>query len=489
MDGFVENKVFDEIEIGDTASLDHTLTRKDIELFAVMSGDVNPAHVDEEYASSDMFHKIIAHGMWGGSLISTVLGTQLPGPGTIYLGQTFRFLKPVAIGDQITARVTVTAKDEVKKRLTLSCVCLNQNGKEVITGEAEVIAPTEKVRRKRVQLPQVEFVRGEWPHHNRAICGAEGLAPIKTAVVHPVDVTSLEGAIEAAEAKLIIPILIGPVDKIKKAAKEAKIDISSYEIVPTLHSHAAADAAVRMVREGRVEAIMKGKLHTDELMHAVVDKENGLRTGRRMSHVAMADIPEFPRPLFITDAAINIHPTLAEKRDIVQNAVDLYHAVNHAAPRVALLSAVETVNEAIPSTLDATALCKMAERGQIKGALLDGPLAFDNAISEEAAKIKGIHSQVAGRADILVVPDIESGNILFKQLTLLSGACTADIVMGAQVPIILTSRSDGSAARKASCALALLMVRKGDGIIIDSEAAADAKIHAVPKEAAAGGGR
>jgi len=293
---------------------------------------------------------------------------------------------------------------------------------------------------------------------------AEGVDPLKTAVVHPADAPSLKGAVEAAEEGLIEAVLVGPEDKIRKAAEEENIDLGPYEIIPTPHSHAAAEMAVQMVREGKAEALMKGKLHTDELMHAVVDKEKGLRTGRRMSHVSMIDIPKFPRPLFVTDAAININPDLAQKVDIVQNAIDLFAAIGLGTPRVALLSAVETVNQDIPSTLDATALCKMAERGQITGALLDGPLAFDNAISEEAAQVKGIQSQVAGKADILMVPDLESGNILLKQLVLLSGAQMAGIVMGAQAPIILTSRSSGEIARKASCALALLVARGGKGI-------------------------
>jgi len=469
MDGFVENKTFDEIEIGDTAFVEHMLTQKDIQLFAVMSGDVNPAHLDEEYACSDMFHKIIAHGMWGGSLISTVLGTQLPGPGTIYLSQTFKFLKPVAIGDTVTARVTVKEKDDKKKRLVLKCVCLNQDGKEVITGEAEVIAPTEKVRRKRIRLPEIEFKDEECPHHHQAICMVHDLDPLKTAIVHPADAASLRGAIEAAEDGIIEAVLVGPEDKIRAVAKEENIDLAPYTIIPTPHSHAAAERAVQMVREGQVESLMKGKIHTDELMLAVMDKQKGLRTGRRMSHVAMLDIPKFPRPLYVTDAAININPNLAAKVDIVQNAIDLFLVVNRRAPRVAILSAVETVNADIPSTLDATALCKMAERGQITGALLDGPLAFDNALSEEAAAIKGIHSQVAGKADILVVPDLESGNILFKQLVLMSGAHMAGIVMGAQVPIILTSRASSAIARKASCALALLMVRDHKAVQPDTE--------------------
>ncbi len=463
MNNYIENKTFDEIEVGDSASIEHTLTKRDIELFAIMSGDVNPTHLDEEYAKSDMFHKIIAHGMWGGSFISTILGTQLPGPGTIYLNQTFTFLKPVAIGDTITARVTVIKKTSEKYMVTFNCACINQDGKEVIKGEAVVIAPTEKVRRKRIDLPRIEFKKAnECPHYHRMLALTEGLKPLKTAVVHPVDFNSLKGAIAAAEAKIIDPVLIGPKAKIIQAAKDGKIDISPYKIIDTHHSHAAAEMAVALTKKGEFEAIMKGKIHTDELMEAVIDKEKGLRTGRRASHVIMADIPAYSKSLFVTDSAINISPTLTQKKDIVQNAIDLYHALDLGTPRVAILSAIETVNEKIPSTLDATALCKMAERGQITGALLDGPLAFDNAVSVEAAEAKGIVSQVAGRADILVVPDLESGNMMLKQLSLFSGAQVAGIVMGAQVPVILTSRSSGEMARIASSALALLYVRNGE---------------------------
>jgi len=399
--------------------------------------------------------------MWGGSFISTVLGTQLLGPGTIYLSQTFQFLKPVSIGDTITARVTVKTKKKKKHIVTLDCVCINQDGKEVIKGEAVVIAPTEKVSRKRIRLPDIEFKKEKCPSYHRVICMAQGLEPLKTAVVHPVDANSLKGAIASAKAGIIEPVLIGPEVKIKAVARDEKIDISAYKTINTKHSHEAAEVAVAMARKGEVEALMKGKLHTDELMQAVVDKEKGLRTGRRASHVIMADIPAYPKPLFVTDSAININPTLAEKRDIVQNAIDLFRSLDLGTPRVAIISAIETVNEKIQSTLDATALCKMAERGQITGALLDGPLAFDNAVSEEAAKVKNIRSQVAGKADILIVPDLEAGNILLKQLTLFSGASVAGVVMGAQVPIILTSRSSGELARVASSALALLAVKNG----------------------------
>ena len=454
----IENKTFDEIRLGDTASLVRTLTHKDIEVFAIMSGDVNPAHVDESFAKSDMFHKVVAHGMWGASLISTVLGTELPGPGTIYIDQSLHFRRPVGLGDTITVSVKVAKKIEETHRVILECRAANQHGKEVITGTAEVIAPTEKISRAQVVLREIEL-REKGHRYRQLIEMTKGLDPIRTAVVHPVDTPSLLGAVEAARSRLIIPVLVGPEDKIRAAAEQARIDLSSYEIVSTEHSDAAAQAAVAMARSGGAEALMKGALHTDELMHAVLDHERGLRTARRMSHVFAIDAPGYPRPLFVTDAAINIYPTLADKHDIVQNAIDLAHALGIAQPRVAILSAVETVTESIRSTLDAAALCKMADRGQITGGILDGPLAFDNAVSEEAAKTKGIVSPVAGRADIFVVPDLEAGNMLAKQLEYLAEAEVAGIVLGARVPIILTSRADKMLARLGSCAIALLLAR------------------------------
>src|ERR1039458_851227 len=432
----IENRTFDELEPGDTASLVRTLTYKDIEVFAIMSGDVNPTHVDESFAKSDTFHNVVAHGMWGGALISTVLGTELPGPGTIYVDQSLHFHRPVRLGDTITVTVKVTNKIEETHRVIFDCRASNQRGEEVITGTADVIAPTEKISRPRVVLPEIEL-RQKGRRYERLIEMTRGLDPIRTAVVHPVDTPSLLGAVEAARAKLI---------------------------VPTEHSDAAAVKAVAMARAGKVDALMKGALHTDELMHAVVDVDRGLRTARRISHVFAIDAPGYPRPLFITDAAINIYPTLTDKRDIIQNAIDLVHALGIAEPRVAILSAVETVTEKIKSTLDAAALCKMADRGQITGGILDGPLAFDNAVSEEAAKTKGIISPVAGRADIFVVPDLEAGNMLAKQLEYLAEAQIAGIVLGASVPIILTSRADKTLARLGSCAIALLLARHKAGV-------------------------
>jgi len=283
------------------------------------------------------------------------------------------------------------------------------------------------------------------------------LEPVTTAVAHPCDQASLTAAVEAAEADLIRPILVGPESKIRAVAEQHGLDIRPYRLVDAPHSHAAAAKAVEIVRAGEAETLMKGSLHTDELMAEVVRKETGLRTERRISHVFIMDVPTYPKPLGVTDAAINIFPDLETKVDIVQNAIDMAHALGVERPKVAILSAVETVTPKIPSTIDAAALCKMAERGQITGGLLEGPLAFDNAISKEAAEIKGIRSEVAGDADILVVPDLEAGNMLAKQLSFLANADAAGIVLGARVPIILTSRADTVRARLASCAVAVCL--------------------------------
>ena len=294
--------------------------------------------------------------------------------------------------------------------------------------------------------------------YEQLIARCKPLPPTRTAVAHPCDESSLRAVAEAAEAGLIAPILVGPRARIEALAREHGIDISKHEIVDAPHSEASAAAAVALVREGRAEALMKGSLHTDELMAAVVKRDTGLRTARRISHCFIMDVPGHPHPLVITDAAVNIAPTLKDKVDIVQNAIDLAHALGAAEVRVAILSAMETVNPDVPSTLEAAALCKMADRGQITGGILDGPLALDNAISLHAAQIKKIRSPVAGRANVLVVPDLEAGNMLAKSLTFLAGADAAGLVLGARVPIILTSRADAVLTRLASCAIATLAV-------------------------------
>ncbi|EQB01440.1 bifunctional enoyl-CoA hydratase/phosphate acetyltransferase [Sphingobium quisquiliarum P25] len=458
-EAMLENRTFDEIAIGDSASLSRTLGQRDIQLFALASGDVNPAHLDPDFAASDMFHRVIAHGLWGGGLISAVLGTQLPGPGTIYLDQSLRFLRPVGLGDTITARVTVKEKKPDHRIVILDCRCTNQKGEEVIAGDAVVKAPVEKVRRPAVALPDI--LLSDHDGYHRLLKAAQGGDPIPTAIAHPCSAAAIIAVVEAVEAGLIAPILVGPAPRIRSAAQEAGADISALRIVPAPHSHAAAAQAVALIRSGEARLLMKGSLHTDELMGAVVARETGLRTERRVSHAYLMDVPGHPAPLVITDAAINIAPGLEEKADIIRNAIDLAHVIGIECPRIAILSAVETINPSIASTLDAAALCKMADRGQIAGGLLDGPLAFDNAISEAAAREKGIVSPVAGKAEILVVPNLEAGNMLAKQLTFLGGADAAGIVLGARVPIILTSRADSLRTRLASCAVATLLARAG----------------------------
>lgn len=453
--GFIENRPFDEINLGDSAELVRTLTAQDIDAFAVVSGDVNPAHVDVEFAEGDIFHKVIAHGMWGGALISNVLGTQLPGPGTIYLEQSLKFLKPVGVGDTVVVRVEVTERDAKKHRLTLACTCTNGDGKPVIEGTAKVIAPDRKIRRPRMTMPDL-VLHKHGKVHSDLLARAQALDPMTTAVVHPCDKTSLEGALEARDHGVLAPILVGPEARIRNVALEHEIDLAGLKIVDAPHSHAAAEAAVDLVRTGEVRALMKGALHTDEIMSAVVSKTGGLRTERRMSHVYVMDVPTYPKPLIITDAAINITPDLETKADIIQNAIDLARAIGIDVPKVAILSAVETVNARMQSTVEAAALCKMADRGQITDGLLDGPLAFDNAISMRAVATKSIISPVAGQADILVAPDLEAGNMIAKQLMYLAGAEAAGVVLGARVPIVLTSRADDTKTRIASSAIAAL---------------------------------
>jgi phosphate acetyltransferase len=302
--------------------------------------------------------------------------------------------------------------------------------------------------------------------YERLLERCRGLAPIPTAVAHPCEQSALEGAVEAAQAGLITPILVGPIKKIEETAKAAGLDLGELELVDAPHSVAAAAQAVALIREGRAEVLMKGSLHSDELLGAIVSREGGLRTGRRISHVFVMDVPTYHKVMIVTDAAINIAPSLEDKVDICQNAIDLAVSLGVEKPKVAILAAVETVNSKMPATLDAAALCKMAERGQIKGGVLDGPLAFDNAISKQAAETKGIHSAVAGDPDILLVPDLEAGNILAKQLTFLANADSAGLVLGARVPVILTSRADSVRSRIASCAVAKIVAhtrRQGTG--------------------------
>jgi phosphate acetyltransferase len=452
---WLDNYPYDVILVGQAARMVRTLTLADIQAFAAVSGDTNPAHLDPEYANATLFHGVIGHGMWGGALISTMLGTVFPGPGTIYLEQNLHFSRPVRIGDTLNVTVTCTAKQDDKKTVDLDCLLVNQHGERVLYGVARVMAPSQKLRLPRIHAAHISLFDPEQRHANLLALGAH-LEPVRCGVVHPCDADSLQGAMDAHHADLIQAVLIAPEQKLRAVAAEAGIDLTGIEVIDVAHSHAAAELAAQMAADKKLEALMKGSLHTDELIHAVVSQK-GLRTGRRMSHVFRFETPMYPKPLFITDAALNIAPTLLEKADIVQNAILFAQIMGVAVPKVAILSAVETVNPNIPSTVDAAALCKMADRGQIKGGLLDGPLAFDNAVSTHAAEIKHIASAVAGHADILVAPDLESGNMMAKQLEYLAGASGAGVVLGASVPIALTSRADSATTRSASALLAKLI--------------------------------
>ncbi|HYN39809.1 MAG TPA: bifunctional enoyl-CoA hydratase/phosphate acetyltransferase [Rhodospirillales bacterium] len=450
----IENRTFDAIHVGETASLVRAFRRDDIETWAAVTGNVNLVDLDPSPAESSMFPQGAGQAMWAAALFSTITDTRLPGLGSVTTAADIHFLRPVPIGQPLTATATVREKRPETATVVLDCACTDESGQELLVGTLEVAAPRQKIRHPLRLLPKVQLRRED--RYLELISMCEGLPPLRTAVVHPCSADALEGAVEAAERNLITPILVGPENKIRAVAAEAKIDIGAYALVPADHSHHAAELAVKMVHAGEVAALMKGSLHTDELLHEVMKKDGGLRTERRLSHCFLIAVPTYARPIIVTDAAITILPSLEDKRDICQNAIELAHALGIAQPKVAILSAVETVTPKIPSTIDAAALCKMADRGQIKGGLVDGPLAFDNAIDVDAAATKGIVSPVAGRADILVVPNLEAGNMIAKQLTFMANAEAAGIVIGARVPIVLTSRADSARARLASCALAVL---------------------------------
>ncbi|VDS09789.1 Phosphate acetyltransferase [Paracoccus haematequi] len=454
----LKNHTFAALKIGDQASITRTMGVNDISLFAAVSGDVNPANLDPVFAAGGPGGHSAAHGMWTAAMVSALLGTRLPGPGTIHLEQSARFLASVLPGDTITATVRVAEKRDPDRIVRLDTLCVNQRGQRVLEGSATVIAPATDMTlpaapaRRAVLLPASRYAP--------FIDEARTLPPIRAAIVHPCSRAAILGAAEVRDEGLLEPLLIGPEEKIRAAAADAGVSLDGMAIEPTEHSHAAAARAVELAVARRVEVLVKGSLHSDELLGAVVARESGLRTGRRISHAYVMDVPAYGKPVIVTDAAINIAPTLDHKRDIAQNAIDLMRLLGADQPRVAVLAAAETVNPAMPATLDAAALTVMAARGQITGGLVDGPLAFDNAISPEAARTKGIASPVAGQADILLVPDLEAGNMLAKQLIYFAGATAAGLVLGARVPIVLTSRADPLSARIASAALARLIVAR-----------------------------
>lgn len=446
------NRTYDEIAVGDSASESRALTADDLALFAHASGNLNPIHLPGRQGEGDD-EAAVAPGMWIASLFSSVLGNRLPGPGTRCRSQTVRFLAPAAVGDTLTTTVVARVK-LAGAAILFDGRTVNQRGEVVAEAEADVLAPTHRMIIEDAGLPRVAL-------HRRAkfdalIAACAPLAPLPTAVAHPCDAPSLAGAVAAAKAGLIVPILVGPQARIEAAAEATGLDLAGLEIVATPHSHASAARAVELVHEDRARAVMKGAIHSDELLAEIVKREGGLRTKRRVSHAFVLDAPMLDHLLIVTDAAINILPDLMTKADITQNAIDLARAIGIAGPKVAVMSAVETVNPSIPSSIDAAVLSKMADRGQIEGGLVDGPLAMDNAIDCDAARTKGITSLVAGQAEVLVVPNLEAGNMLAKNLTFVAQADAAGLVLGAAVPVMLTSRADDVRARLASAALAVL---------------------------------
>jgi len=453
--GFIESKTYDEISVGDTAKTEHVLTTDDAMAFASISGFDSVLKTDELIERAGGVPPT-GPNMWCASLVSGLFSMNIPGPGCTLTDISLSFQNRIRVGDRILVKVQVTEKDDSTKKVKFDCEAMNGGGAPIFSGTAQLIAPLAKLRWSTLPVPQL-IVNNPYRHYLGLIARANAKPAVKTAIVWPCDEVSLGGAIQAFRDKLIVPVLVGSEAKIVSLAERMQIDLGSIRIVDVGESRAAAIKAVELARKGEVQMLMKGSLHTDELMGAVVSREGGMRTGRRISHVFALDVPSYHKPLLVTDAAINIQPDLETKIDILQNAIDMMITLEVANPKVAILSAVESVNAAIPSTLDAAALCKMVDRGQITGAIVDGPLAFDNAISSDAARIKKIKSPVAGDVDLLLVPNLEAGNILFKQLQYLAGALAAGVVVGAKVPIVLTSRADGELARMASCALGVLL--------------------------------
>jgi len=450
----LENRTFDELAVGDRAELRRLVTTDDLVGFAAVSGNFNVMHLPAEFSHAPAGAQQVAPGMFVASLISAVLGNKLPGPGTLYQEQSLCFHARVHAGEELLTTVCVTACHPDGTVSLDTRVERPADGTLILSGVARVSAPTEKFKRDDVRLPGLVVQRHR--HFEALLERTRPLPPIATAVVVPEEPNSLGGAVLAAQETIIVPILIGRPGAIAATAETINADLSGFEIIEAKSHEHAARLACELVREGRAGAVMKGHLHTDDLLRPMLDRERGLRVGRRFTHVFVMDVPGVDHPIMVTDAAINIAPDLATKVDIVQNAIDLAHSLGIETPRVGVLSAVETVNPAIQSSIDAALLSKMADRGQIRGGLVDGPLAMDNAIDLGAARTKGIHSDVAGRAQILVVPGLDSGNMLAKQLAYMSHAEGAGLVLGARVPVILNSRADSSMARLASCAVASL---------------------------------
>ncbi len=451
------NRPFHEIQVGDRAELVRFITQDDLYVFAAASGNYNPMHLIKSQDAGDGLENSVAPGMFIASLISAVLGTKLPGAGTLYKHQTIDFHDRAHSGDQIVCQVEVIEKKD-NGNVVLSTKVLNQLSSQLIlSGIAEVIAPKDKIHLDNVEIPGLIVQRHR--HFELLVSRSQQLQKLATAVVCPHDINSLAGAFLSAKQGIITPIFIGSRQVISDLANQLNESLDDFEVIDIKGDQAAASIACKLVHDKKVFAVMKGHLHTDDLLKPMLDKVNGLRVGRRFTHVFVMDVPGLAEPLLVTDAAINISPDLATKVDICQNAIDLALSLD-MKPRVGVLSAVETVNPAIQSSIDAALLSKMADRGQIRGGLVDGPLAMDNAVDLAAARTKGIRGDVAGRANILVVPGLDAGNMLAKQLAFISHAEGAGLVLGASVPVILNSRSDSPMSRLASCAVASLYYKR-----------------------------
>jgi phosphate butyryltransferase len=446
-----------DLAIGQEAAVTRLCRAEDLYVFAHASGNLNPMHLPGLDGDGDGRPEAVAPSAWVAALISGVLGNQLPGPGTLYLSQALRFVGRAAAGETLTAGVRVAEK--LGGRAVRMAVWVDGPAGRIAEGEVVVQAPDAVRRFDGVEVPGLTVQSHR--HFDALMARAAPLPALPTIVVCPESPDAVLGAVMARDRGLIDPVFVGDPARITAAAAEAGADIAGIDTVAVPDHRAAALRAVALIHEGRGRALMKGHLHTDQLLHAILKKEGGLRTNRRVSHVFVMDVPGLDHLLFVTDAAINIAPDLACKVSIVQNAIDLARALGLEMPKVGILSAVETVTPSIPSTLDAAILSKMAERGQITGGLVDGPLAMDNAVDPGAARTKGLTGLVAGRADILVAPNMEAGNMIAKELTFLAHAEAAGVVMGAQVPVILTSRADDDRARLASCAVAVLCAGSG----------------------------
>jgi len=443
---------YDDLVVGQEAKLSRLCRAEDLYVFAHSSGNMNPMHLPKLDGDGDGVPEAVAPSAWIAALISGVLGNLLPGPGTLYLSQNLGFVGRAHAGETVSIHVRVAEK--LAGRAVRMAAWVDGPAGRIAEGEVIVQAPDAVRSFDGATVPGLTVQSHR--HFDALLARAAGLPPLPTVVVCPESPDAVMGALLARDHRLIDPVFVGAPDLIAAAAEEAGGDIAGIEIVDIPDHRAAALRSVAMIHEGRAKALMKGHLHTDQLLHAILKKEGGLRTNRRLSHVFVMDVPGLEHLLFVTDAAINIAPDLECKLSIVQNAIDLARALGIALPKVGILSAVETVTASIPSTLDAAILSKMADRGQITGGLVDGPLAMDNAVDPGAARTKGLTGLVAGRAEILVAPNMEAGNMIAKELTFLAHAAAAGIVMGAQVPVILTSRADDDKARLASCSVAAL---------------------------------